>query len=75
MPIIFFGYNFFENLRDINKFTINGVHLYFAINSFLIINAVLCYSILHHFLYLVIYLCSHKNWNAEDLPLALFIGK
>jgi len=47
MPI-FFGHNFFENLRDINKFTINGVHLYFSINSFLIINAVLCYSMLQH---------------------------
>ena len=48
MPIKFSGYNFFENLRNINKFTINGIHLYFVINSFLIINAVLCYSILQH---------------------------
>ena len=48
MPIKFSGYNFFENLRNINKFTINGVHLYFVIHSFLIIVVALCYSILQH---------------------------
>jgi len=48
MPIKFSGYNFFENLRNINKFTIDGTHLYFAIYSLLIIIVVLCYSILQH---------------------------
>ena len=48
MPIKFSGHNFFKNLRNINKFTIDGTQLYFAIHRLLIINVVLCYSILQH---------------------------
>jgi len=48
MPIKFSGYNFFENLRNINKFTIDGTRLYFTIHIVLIINVVLYYSILQH---------------------------
>ena len=61
MPIKFSGHNFFKNLRNINKFTIDGTQLYFAIHRLLIINVVLCYSILQHVLSFINYLFSHKN--------------
>lgn len=50
MPINFSGYNFFKNLKNINKFTINGAQSYFVILDFFIINVSLCYSIMQHFL-------------------------